>query len=266
MGRWHVGVCGTALLSLVACGETRRDPVTVPATAGSGGVEPQGGAESAGSGGSAAAASGEGGLSGGAGTAGAGGRPPAPLKDGVPIGDCKETEEARPAGCPAEPPTDQTSCEAPDGLLRCPYEIRVEDGRASQAVYFCHPDQLTWGSSLIPCGRLCPAPDPNQLELDVSDCESRVLGSCDSGSVYAFETDQQLLDSVFDAAVLGCVGEVYGVRFQVEVQGGCPSRVSSSKPFSDAAAQCFRQRLGSVRWDCAQDLSCTSRLIVLTAQ
>jgi hypothetical protein len=186
------------------------------------------------------------------------------MKDGVPIGDCRETGETRPAECPAEPPMDQASCQAPSGLLRCPYDIRVADGRADQVVYFCHPEQLLWGSALLlSCGMLCGPPDAHVLDLGTADCEDRATSLCESGSIFAFETQQQAFDTAFEALLRTCLGEVYGTHYKLEVEDGCPRRISSSQPFSEEALQCLGGKLASLRWGCAVDLSCSSYLRVL---
>lgn len=280
MAKWFGGVCVVVVVvGAVACGGTSRnrpsgasDEVGGEAgtgagtAAGSGGVS---GGVAVGSGGaSGGVAAGSGGVSGGDaagnGGAGEGERPPSPMKDGVPIGACRETGETRPAECPAQPPEDQTSCEAPSGLLRCPYEIRVADGRADQVVYTCHPAQLSWGSALVSCGRLCESPDENVIELGGPACEDRATSSCESGSTFAFETQQGAFNAAFEAVIQSCVGDVLGTRFQLWVENGCPTRISSSKPFSEDATQCLRVKLGTLRWDCALDLSCSSYLRALT--
>jgi hypothetical protein len=181
------------------------------------------------------------------------------MKEGVPIGDCRETGETRPAECPAQPPEDQTSCEAPNGALSCPYEIRVADGLAQQAVYFCHPEQLLWGSALLSCGVSCGAPDVHVLDLDVAGCEQRAVSSCESGSTFAFPTEQQVFDAAFASVIQSCLGGVVAnSRYQLEVQNGCPTRISGSQPFSTQAVQCLRSQLASLRWSCARDLSCST--------
>lgn len=236
---WFHEAWVVALLSVVACGgSSRHGPSGTPDDDGG-----EGGASSSG--------------------AGEGGHAGSPMKDGVPIGDCRETGETRPAECPAQPPEDQTSCAAPDGLLSCPYDIRVANGRASQAVYFCHPDQLQWGSALLSCGVLCDPPAEHVLDLGGAECEARATSPCESGTIFAFATEQQVFDSAFESVIQSCLGEVIGTRYQLEVRNGCPARISSSQPFSEPATQCLRGRLGSLRWSCALDLSCSAYQRVL---
>lgn len=190
------------------------------------------------------------------------------MKEGVPIGDCVETASAGLAGCPPEPPTLSESCEAPGGVyLQCPYEIRVERGRAAQVIYTCHPEQLFWGGFMASCGEVCRPPDANVLELDASDCEQRAITSCkDLGAAFGFETQQQWFDSAFEKLIASCFGEVLGRQFQLEVENGCPARLSSSAPFSSSAQACLTDQLNQLRWDCALDLSCSTFLRALTSQ
>ncbi len=230
VGNWLIRACGVLILSGVACGGASRKNVP-------------------------------------GGSAGEGeerGDPPRPMKEGVPIGDCRENGETRPAECPAQPPTDATSCQAPNGLLRCPYAIRVSDGRAAQMVSFCQPEGLSWVSASVPCGDLCAPPGQHVLELPVTDCEERAPSSCASGAIFVFETNQQSFDALFESLLRPCLNEdLYSAFYEVEVESGCPVRVSSSQPFPESVAQCLRRGLSSVRWECALDLSCASHSAVL---
>lgn len=179
------------------------------------------------------------------------------MMDGVPTGDCR-VPAPPPAGCPAAPPKPGSSCEAPNGLLQCPYDIYVEAGRASQRVFICHPAELVWGELDELCGTSCGPLGSSVIEL-AAPCGAEPLTTCkDSGTVFAFETAQQWLDSKFMSVLMSCLGERrFDRQLRLELQDGCPSRLSSSAPFSDADVQCLSSALNGAHWDCARELSCS---------
>jgi len=200
---------------------------------------------------------------GGGGAAGAPDAPEPMLIDGVPIGDCREpTSETREPGCPAQPPQPQAACEAPNGLKACAYEIEVADGRASQMIYTCHPDQLIWGSGQVPCGLACQPPAEHVVGLTTSCSDAPVTTCRDPDQLFAFETAQQWLDSAFEKVLHRCVGDPIGVLYQLELAGGCPVRISSNMAFTANQLACLVPALG-VRWDCAANLSCSRFLQIL---
>lgn len=64
-----------------------------------------------------------------------------------------------------------------------------------------------------------------------------------------------MFDAAFAFVIQSCLGGVVAnSRYQLEVQNGCPTRISGSQPFSAQAAQCLQGQLGSLRWSCALDI------------
>jgi len=191
---------------------------------------------------------------------GSGGRAAAPMKDGVPIGDCQElTPAERPSACPAQPPEPLSSCVAPENTA-CAYDIEVADGRASQDVFLCNGEPRSWGTGVVvTCGTTCGAPGAYVVALSGVACSQRTPSSCDDhGSVYAFPTAQQRLDGSFERLLRDCLGNAaYGNQFQLDLKDGCPQSLSTSQALTLDGRACVEQKLGNLRWDCALDLSCS---------
>ena len=238
-GAWLLSGCG---------GASRHDDVP----AGSGAEPAAAGASRGGSNASA------GSDSGGRAAGGAGAEPTTPTLHGVPIGDCRVPDAAGNDDCPAEPPSASTPCQAPAGPRKCAYDLQVSEGRATQLVYTCDPEQSSWGAFYVPCGLVCSTLSGAVIEL-AGDCGARQPVTCESSdTTFAFETEQQWLDSAFERVLSACLGESrYGPQFQLEVADGCGTRLSSDEPFSPEAATCLKTALDSLRWECGLRLSCT---------
>jgi len=186
--------------------------------------------------------------------------------EGVPIGDCHPpTRESKiAAGCPEDPPINGTACEAVGTVKKCPYAIRVADGEAKQLVSICHPEQLTWGSSEVSCGLVCPDLGPYVLELSQTPrCAARAETACRSRDVlFGFETEQQWLDTAFGRAISRCTsGARHGTRYLLELKNGCPLRLSSADPLPPDVSACVAAQLSAVRWDCGKSLACGRHLV-----
>jgi hypothetical protein len=200
---------------------------------------------------------------------GGGGRAAPPVKDGVPIGDCRElTVDERSPDCPAQPPQPLSSCDSPEDIV-CAYDIIVEDRRASQEVFFCNGEPRTWGSgALVECGKTCGAPGAHVVELSGGSCSERAQSACDvGGTIYAFPTSQQRLDSAFQHLLRGCLGNAaFGNRFQLELRDGCPTSLSMLQAVTPEAEACIQDKLSGLRWECAVDLSCSEFSASYTTQ
>ena len=105
---------------------------------------------------------------------------------------------------------------------------------------------------------VCGSLSGDVIELDAN-CEDRKPVSCkNTDSSFAFETEQQWLDNAFERVLSDCLGEArYDKQFQLELAGGCGTRLSSNVPFSVDAAACLKKRLDGVRWECGLELSCS---------
>jgi hypothetical protein len=204
---------------------------------------------------------------GGSSAGGAGGRAAAPMKDGVPIGDCQElTPAERPSACPAQPPEPLSTCVAPENTV-CAYEIEVADGRASQDVFFCNGEPPVWDTGVVvACGTTCGAPGAHVVALSDVACSQRRPSSCDdNGNVYAFPTAQQRLDGAFQGLLHDCLGTAaYGNHFQLALKDGCPQSLSTSQALTPDGRACVEQALGNLRWSCALDLSCSQYSVFAT--
>jgi hypothetical protein len=125
----------------------------------------------------------------------------------------------------------------------------------------CHPAQLQWGELQVTCGLLCGAAGPHVIELSAS-CQTRELSSCRvPDTLFAFETAQQWLDAAFQGVLSKCFGGMpYNQQFELELANGCPTRLSSSAPFSPGQAACLSAELNGARWECGATLSCSKFL------
>lgn len=177
-----------------------------------------------------------------------------PLKNGIPIGDCRELSEAEQVelGCPGHKPAASSICDAPDGTT-CRYDISAENGYSRQTVFHCYGDD--WGpGALDSCGRVCQLAGNNDISFDISDCRSRPVTECPYETPdIAPPTAQDQLDQAFERMIEDCNG---GNHLEVEFHSGCPSRLSSFMPLSPYGAACLSERLGRVRWSCARPLLC----------
>jgi hypothetical protein len=185
-----------------------------------------------------------------------------PMKDGVPIGDCRELTAAEQTarGCPAEKPEASSSCDAPEGTT-CRYEISTREQSSSQVVFRCS-DQggRNWGAGWMePCGLGCRYAGHNDVTFDVADCERRSVTSCDQQALLT--SAQSALDAMVEETLQACGGPN---QVEVEFAGGCPSRLSAIDPLPADIVACLTGALGSTRWSCAQKLVCSSYFIFPT--
>jgi hypothetical protein len=177
-----------------------------------------------------------------------------PLKNGIPIGDCRELSAAEQTelGCPAQPPVASSSCDAPGGTT-CRYDISAENGHSQQTVFHCYND--SWGAgALDSCGHVCQLAGDNDISFDISDCRSRPVTECPYETPdIAPPTAQDQLNQAVKRSLETCGGN----DFEIEFHSGCPTRLSSSMPLSPDIATCLSERLARVRWRCARSLLCT---------
>lgn len=252
------------------------------AASGSGG---QGGTATAGSSAASAAGSssvdvGKAGSSSGTGSSGeagsassgSGGAPAQsiiPLKDGVPIGDCVEStpEHQAAKGCPETEPAPSSGCFV-DPDVECRYGISVEGGLSSQTIFSC--DRGTWDpGARVYCGQSCAAQavsGEHAIDFAVGSCPERPLSECDDGkgTMYAFDPGAlTLTTAMLQSAVEACNASFSGNAVTLELENGCPKRLSSRLELDAAATTCLADRLGTARWKCATPLPCASYSWVL---
>jgi hypothetical protein len=195
--------------------------------------------------------------------------PSIPTKGGVPVGDCTEptAEQLTALGCPVSEPAFQSSCDAPASAL-CRYSITVTPGFSSQLVYGCEQQlgstttTTAWTAVRTTCGESCRATATNIIDVSGATCAERSVVSClaqlsNMGDFFAASpTKQELLNSELSLLVSTCAGGVNDNEVEVHLEGGCPVQISSEKPFSPEVVACFKTRLETLRWDCAEDLVC----------
>jgi hypothetical protein len=176
-----------------------------------------------------------------------------PLKNGIPIGDCRELSEAEQAelGCPAQKPEASSTCDAPEGKT-CRYGLSAENGYSKETVFRCRGG--SWTGTIEPCGSVCNLAGSNDISFDISECRSRPVTECpyESSDTLAWSAQSQL-NEAFERALDACGGANH---VEVEFHSGCPSRLSSGMPLSPERAACLSETLASARWRCARQLVC----------
>jgi hypothetical protein len=242
---------------LAACGGESTSPRNddqVP-KAGTTGSFAQGGLSSGTAG---APLGGAGGGTAGAPLGGAGGAD-VPRLDGVPIGDCREpTDEERVAlGCPASPPEAGTSCDLASGVT-CGYSLSTDRGGSNQEIYLCSNDEdRLWWTVGRECGELCTDGGPHAVELDASDCASRPADDCElEGAVFAYVPSGYTLLSYTLSDVIKACGPSSNFSAALELEHGCPTRLTTNNEFSPEALACIRETLESKRYTCGELLPC----------
>jgi hypothetical protein len=191
--------------------------------------------------------------------------PAIPMKDGVPIGDCVDPtpEQLAATGCPATQPDPSSGCFV-DPSVDCRYPIKVQgEGLSSQLIFRC--ERGTWDpGSTEWCGQTCDVVGVNgnhPIELPIGSCPERALAECDDGkgTMYAHDPSALTLTiAMLQSALEACNASIAGNAVTLELDNGCPKRLSSGAAFDVNTTKCLVDHFGSVRWKCATMLPCAS--------
>lgn len=178
---------------------------------------------------------------------------------GVPVGDCREptSEMLAAEGCPARAPVEGAACETATAVKRCAYGVEAADGQSSQLFSFCREGSRFWTSHRLLCGRLCPELGPQLIEVPQSRaCSERAVTTCGVTSVVELDTQQYRLDNAFERTLYDCGAASYATSFLLQLEDGCPVRLSSEAALPPEVSACLVGTLSTARWDCGVGLVC----------
>jgi hypothetical protein len=160
--------------------------------------------------------------------------------------------------CPASPPASRTPCSSSREVV-CAYpDPNSTPDNPSIVIAACGSPMVNfagWLTSAFGCRASCPpspAPDPGStvVEFDTTSCDARPLQPCVAAVTQPVQLYNTLMRFVTDHQL-----SIPSHRtLWVEFENGCPRRAFVPSASGDVAA--IQAALGSVRWECALELSC----------